>query len=139
MATDERKPTHRRPRQPVKAKSELSAVSKVLQTVLGNGKSPLSDQFLRWKLWRFWPKVVGQGLGEICEPVGYERTRLYVWVKSSARMQEIRFFEDTIKTKVNEYVGRQWVRSIRFTLDRRGIPTTAEASPELKDFLAKEP
>jgi len=120
---------------PKKKKSDLSAVSKVLQTVLGNGKSPLSDQFLRWKLWRFWPQVVGETLGKICEPVGFDRGRLYIWVRSSARMQEMRFFEDNIKLKVNEYVGRQWVRNIRFTLDRKDVPTTAEASSEFKNFI----
>ncbi len=121
-----------------KRNSDLSEVSKVLQSLLAKGKSPLSDGFLRWKLWRFWPDVVGETLGKICEPVGYERGRLYIWVKSSARMQELRFFEDTIRDKVNEYVGRKWVYSVRFTLDRKGIPTTEEASDQLKDNLAQE-
>ena len=53
-------------------------------------------------------------------------------------MQEIRFFEDTLKQKVNEHVGRTWARSIRFTLDRRGIPKEAEVSEEFKKFLADE-
>ena len=121
-----------------KVKTELASASKVLQTLLANGKSPLSDQFLRWKIWRFWPKIVGPTRGTVCEPVGFERGRLYIWVKSSSRMQEIRFFEDTLKTKVNEHVGREWARTIRFTLDRRGIPKEAEVSAEFKNFLAGE-
>jgi len=121
-----------------KTKAELSSASRVLQTLLANGKSPLSDQFLRWKIWRFWDQIVGATLGKVCEPVGFERGRLYIWVKSSARMQEIRFFEDTLREKVNEHVGRQWARSIRFTLDRHGIPKAAEVSDEFKNFLAGE-
>ncbi|MGE0525729.1 MAG: DUF721 domain-containing protein [Bdellovibrionales bacterium] len=116
-------------------KAELLPASDVLQTVLGNGKSALSDQFLRWKIWRFWPRIVGQTLGGFCEPVGYDRGRLWIWVKSSARMQEIRFFEDTLKEKVNEYVGRNWVVAVRFTVDRRGIPQESEVSEEFKRFL----
>lgn len=119
-------------------KTDLSAASKVLQSLLSSGKSPLSDQFLRWKLWRFWPQVVGETLGGICEPVGFERGRLYVWVKSSTRMQEIRFFEETLKDKVNAYVGRTWAHHIKFTLDRRGIPKEAEATPEFRDYIARE-
>lgn len=118
-----------------KKQSELSAVSKVLQSLLANGKSPLSDQFLRWKLWRFWPDVVGPTWAKACEPVGFERGRLFLWVRSSAQLQEIRFFEDSLKLKVNEYMGREWVYSIRFTLDRKGIPFTANASEEFKKFL----
>lgn len=51
-------------------------------------------------------------------------------------MQEIRFFEETLKEQVNKHVGREWTRSIRFTLDRRGIPKEAEISQEFKNFLA---
>lgn len=113
----------------------LLGASKVLQGLLANGKSPLSDQFLRWKIWRFWPQIVGETLARMCEPVGFDRRCLYIWVKSSARLQEIRFFEETLKTKVNEHVGSEWVRRIRFTLDRHGVPQAEEMSPEFKKFL----
>lgn len=118
-----------------KKKTELLPASKVLQTLLANGKSALSDNFLRWKVWRFWPQIVGQTLAGSCEPVGFERGKLHLWVKSSARMQEIRFFENTIKQKVNEHVGREWIKSLRFTLDRHGVPPAAEVSAEFKKFL----
>lgn len=118
-----------------KRRSDLLTASKVLQRVLGNGKSALSDQFLRWKIWRFWPGIVGATLAKFCEPVGYDRGRLYIWVKSSARMQEIRFFEETLREKVNEHVGSNWVRQIRFTLDRQGVPNAEEMSPQFKKFL----
>jgi hypothetical protein len=117
----------------------LLPVSSVLQTVLGNGKSALSDGFLRWKIWRFWAQIVGPTLGAQCEPVGYDRGKLVIWVKSSARMQEIRFFEKTLRQKVNQYVGRDWVKYIKFTLDRHGVPNQEQASPIIKKFLAKDP
>jgi hypothetical protein len=124
-----------------KKRKELLPASKVLQTLLGNGKSPLSDQFLRWKIWRFWPRIVGKTLAGCCEPVGYDRGRLILWVKSSARMQEVRFIEPTLRKKINEHVGREWVRSIRFTLDRHGVPTAGEVSEPFKKFMdqAREP
>lgn len=118
-----------------KRKAQLQPVSNVLQSVLANGKSALSDQFLRWKIWRFWPDIVGDTMAASCEPVGYDRGRLYIWVKSSARMQEIRFFEHTLRKKVNEHVGREWCKSIRFTMDRRGIPQPDQVSDEFKKYL----
>lgn len=121
-----------------KKKTELLPASRVLQGLLGNGKSALSDGFLRWKIWRFWPQIVGPTLAKHCEPVGFERGKLFIWVKSSARMQEIRFFEDTLKTKVNEYVEREWVKYVRFTLDRHGVPTTAEVSEDFKKMLEQK-
>lgn len=122
-------------RRNTKRQSDLMPASKVLQTLLGNGKSALSDPFLRWRLWRFWSQVVGPGMGNDCEPVGYQRGRLYIWVKSSSRMQEIRFFEDDLKIKINKYLGMNWVRSIRFTMDRKGVPSDATQSENMKDFI----
>ncbi len=122
-----------------KKKTELTTASKVLQSLLGSGKSPLSDNFLRWKIWRFWPQIVGPTLAKHCEPVGYERGKLMIWVKSSPRMQEIRFFENDLKKKVNEHVGKEWVRSIRFTLDRHGVPNPGDVSDGFKKFLEEDP
>lgn len=118
-----------------KRKDVLNPLSDVLQRVLGSGKSPLSDGFLRWKIWRFWRDIVGPTLGAACEPVGYERGRLLVWVKSSARLQEIRFFEKTLREKVNAHVGSEWVQRIHFTLDRRGIPTASDMPDAVKKYL----
>ena len=121
-----------------KTKTDLLAASRVLQGLLGNGKSPLSDGFLRWKIWRFWEKIVGPTLAKHCEPVGFERGKLFLWVKSAARMQEMRFFEEALKTKVNEHVGRDWVKAIRLTTDRHGVPTTAEVSADFKKMLEQD-
>ena len=118
-----------------KKRKELLPASNVLQSLLGDGKSALSDQFLRWKLWRFWPKVVGPTLGKLCEPVNYRFGTLTLWVKSSARLQEMRFLQNNLVEKVNEYVGREWVRQVVFTLDRRGVPTTDQVSEEFKNYL----
>lgn len=116
---------------------QLLPISNVLQSLLGNGKSPLSDGFLRWKIWRFWPQIVGETFGKHCEPVGYDRGKLVIWVKSSARMQEIRFFEKTLKQKVNEHVGREWVKYVRFTLDRHGVPDPGQAPAIIKKYLGE--
>lgn len=121
-----------------KKSKQLLPVSNVLQSLLANGKSPLSDGFLRWKIWRFWPKIVGDTLAGHCEPVGYDRGCLILWVKSSARMQEIRFFEKTLREKVNDHVGRDWVRKIRFTLDRHDVPRQESASPIIKKYLGDD-
>lgn len=45
---------------------------------------------------------------------------------------------ETLKEKVNEHVGNNWVRYIKFTLDRHGVPNAEEMSPEFKKFLDLE-
>ena len=122
-----------------KRKDILLPASKVLQTLLANGKSPLSDGFLRWRIWRGWSDIVGETLGKVCEPVGFDRGRLIVWVSSSPRLQEIRFFEKTLRTKVNEHVGREWCARVVFTLDRKGLPAAERMDNRIIKYLDQPP
>ena len=103
-------------------KSQLKDSSDVLQSLLANGKSPLAQGFTRWKLWSHWADVVGESMAKHSMPVDYYRGCLVVWVEGSARMQEMTYLVRPIKSKINEFLGRQWIRSIRFTTDKHHVP-----------------
>ncbi|MCB0411233.1 MAG: DUF721 domain-containing protein [Bdellovibrionales bacterium] len=120
-----------------KRNSHLQSAGLVLQSLLQNSKSDLSDQFLRWKLWKFWKEIVGPTLAANSEPVGFKKGQLYVWVDHSARIQELTFLTDSIISRVNERVGKRWVRKIRFTLDRREVPIDAKEQEGLRDALSR--
>ena len=105
-----------------KKQSVLISASSVLQSLLANGKSPLGDSFLRWKLWRYWEDIVGKTLGEMSVPVELQKGRLLVWAKTSAQLQDLHFMSDAIKLKVNKFLGSPKVKSIRFTLDESRVP-----------------
>jgi len=119
-----------------KGKRQLESAVDVLQGLLQNGKSPISDQFLRWKLWNSWAEVVGPTIAKNCEPVGYNHRILYIWAKSSVWMQQLVFMSVPIRDKVNEYVGSNWVRQVRFTLDHKLVSELGEAKKDLKEFLS---
>jgi hypothetical protein len=118
-------------------KSTPTLGSEALQALFENGKSPLSQQFLRWKLWRKWPDYVGSTMGQYSEPVGYVRGNLYVWVKNSAWMQQMVFMKDPMKDTINKKLGFKFVRNIHLTLDRKSVPRDAEEARELKESIAK--
>lgn len=124
---------------PRKRKSHLISASDVLQSLLQSDKSPIVTQFTRWKLWYSWEKVVGESLAKFTTPVGYLRGQLYVWVNHPTRMQELTFIAGTMRDQINSFIGRKWVRSVRFTLDRRSVPEQAEMSEEWRNFLSKSP
>lgn len=107
-------------------KGYLQPASCLLQSLLQNSKSPLSDQFLRWKLWRQWPELMGPEFSRHSEPVGYDRGKLIIWVDSSARMQEWTYVVGAIKDKINAHIGKEWVKFIRFTTDRKSVPRQRE-------------
>lgn len=103
-------------------KKKLSAGSEVLMGLFENGKSPLSGQFLRWKLWAKWPEVVGTTIAQNAEPVAFKNGILFLWVRHSAWMQQLVFMREHIQTTINQKMGQPYVKSIRFTLDRREVP-----------------
>ena len=109
----------------------LSCASDVLQSLLQDGKSPLAKGFLRWRVWKEWPTVVGQEIARHTEPVDYRQGVLYVWVKNSTRMQEVSFLSRQIISKINEFVGRKWVIRIRYTLDPKSIPDREQFKGQL--------
>ena len=122
-----------------KKAAHLSPVANVLQSLFQSSKSPLSQQFLRWRLWNEWEHVVGPEIANHSMPVGYLDGALYVWVKSAPRMQEMQFVVRPLMQKINQFAGTHWVRSIRFTLDRKSVPTPQENAGDLRDFLSRPP
>jgi len=116
----------------------MKSADEVLQMLLQNSKSPLSNQFLRWRVWKDWKSLVGPQIAAKCQPVGYHRRVLYIWVESSAWMQQLSFFAAQMKQKINDYAGKQWVGSIRFTLDRKSVPSSEENLKDLEKILSKK-
>lgn len=116
-------------------KKGFSSSADVLQSLFQNSKSSLGQGFTRWKLWREWEQVMGESIANNSTPVGYKQGVLYIWVNSSPRMQEMTFLAGDIKNRINQHLGKNWIRRIHFTLDKRDVPTVEEASKSLKDFL----
>lgn len=118
-------------------KSKFSLGSEVLQRLFESGNSPLSEQFLRWKLWARWSYFVGPTIAQNTEPVGLNRGVLYLWVRSSAWMQQLTFMKDPIQDTLNKKLGRPLIKNIRFTLDRREVPSEVKAQQEFKNVISK--
>lgn len=118
-----------------KPKGKLSIGSEVLQSLFENGKSPLSEQFMRWKLWAKWDEVVGPTIAKNAEPVGFQRGVLYVWVRNSSWMQQMIFMKDPIRDTINQKFQNNFVKYIKFTLDRREVPTQDQT--DFKQMISK--
>lgn len=103
-------------------RSQLQASSDILAAVLtASGGGGLSDQFLCWKLSLQWESVVGASLAKQCEVIRYQKGVLWLWVPHSTVMQELVFLVESLRDQVNAHVGRDWVKQIKFTLDRSAI------------------
>ena len=103
-------------------KVKFKSGAEVLQSLFESQKGPVSDQFLRWKLWLSWTEVVGPTIAEISEPVSYHHGTLWLWTKNSVQMQHLTFMLDGIKAAVNSKFHANFVKDVRLTLDRKTIP-----------------
>ena len=108
-----------RGKKPQPRNAQLTAAADVLQALLQNSKSQLSDGFTRWRLEQEWTQIVGPTIGEQTVPCAFERGTLFIWVRHSAWMQQLWFFQDAIREKVNNHVGKDWAKQVKFTLNRR--------------------
>jgi predicted nucleic acid-binding Zn ribbon protein len=119
-ATKPKKGPGKKPRE-----GQLTNSADVLQALLQNSKSQLADGFTRWRLEQQWPQIVGQTLAEQTLPASYNPNTgtLFIWVRHPVWMQQLYFFQEPIKEKVNTHLGKAWVREVRFTLNR-GAATT---------------
>ncbi len=118
-------------------KSKLLSTPEVLHSLLQNGKSPLANQFKRWKLWQNWSEVVGPSIGKHTLPVAYDKKVLYIWVKSSAMMQEFIFVREAVKDKINAFMGVEWIKGVHYTLDQHAVPQPEDANKSFREFIKK--
>ena len=114
----------------------LTTSSDVLQALFEGGQSTLSDQFLRWRLWKNWVQYVGPTIGGASEPVGYKKGTLYVWVKNSTWMQQVIFMLEPMRQSINSKMQKEFVKSIQLTLDRKQVPADATSQSELREALS---
>lgn len=121
----------------IRRSSQPQLGSEALQSLFENGKSPLSQQFLRWKMWRRWSDYVGPTMAENSELVGYVRGTLYVWVKNSSWMQQMVFLKEPMKDSINKKLGFDFVKNIHLTLDKKSVPRDPQEAAELRQSIAK--
>ena len=118
-------------------RSKFKNSAQVLHSLFENGKSPLSEQFLRWKLWAQWAEIVGTTISEQAEPVGLKNGVLYLWVRNSTWMQQFYFMKRQILQTLHKKAGLTQIKDLAFTLDRRSVPGQSEQQEEIKDYISK--
>lgn len=116
-----------------KISGKLTSGSTIIQKLFEGKDSPLSEQFIRWKIWYSWVNYVGPYLAQNCLPVGYDKGVLYIWVKNSSWMHHMLFLRDTLQEKINAQLGKYFIKKIQMTLDRKDVP--AASDPEWQSFI----
>ncbi|MGZ3798124.1 MAG: DUF721 domain-containing protein, partial [Pseudobdellovibrionaceae bacterium] len=82
-------------------------------------------------------EFAGPTIAQNTEPVGFNRGILYLWVRNSSWMHQLSFMKDHIQETLNKRLGKPVVKNIRFTLDRRAVPSDPEAQNNFRDVIQK--
>jgi hypothetical protein len=70
----------------------------------------------RYEVWKVWSKAVGETVSQQAQPAFVRGATLYVTCSSSAWMQQLQLMQAIILDKLNELLGGQRLRDIRFRL-----------------------
>ena len=105
---------------------QLKEASEVLQSLFEGQRSILSKGFKTRRLRLDWSSVVGETLAGVCEPVDYDRGTLWIWVEHPTWVHQLTFVQDQLLSKINTFMQEDYVRSLRFTLDRKGLPRSSQ-------------
>ena len=116
-----------------KINGKLTSGSSIIQSLFEGKESPLSEQFLRWKIWYSWPNYVGPSIAQCCLPVSFDKGTLFIWVKNSTWMHHLHFLKDNLQEQINQKMGKPFIKRVRLTLDRHEVPSAMD--PEWQKFI----
>ncbi len=118
-------------------RSKFKTGAEVLHKLLEDKAGPVSDQYMRWKLWLNWKDIVGPTVGDNTEPISYRNGTLWLCVKNSVWMHQMTFMVEPIMNSVNQKYKKGFVKEVRFTLDRRMTPeiSNEDFKKNLKKFF----
>lgn len=116
-------------------KTRFNTGAEVLQKLLEGKNGAMSDQYLRWKLWLNWKEIVGPTVSDHSEPISYRNGLLWLCVDNAVWMQQMGFMTETIKQTINQKFKPGFVREIRYTTDRRQVPSAED--DQFRDSVKK--
>ena len=98
----------------------MEAVGGVLGRVLDD--LGLSREMTGWKAVEAWPTLVGLRVARRTRAVAFRDGTLHVEVEGSAWMQELGYLKRELVQRINQGLGGEHVRDVRFTLPGRKRP-----------------
>ena len=94
----------------------LAAILPGLMRELG-----LEERATGWRAVSEWPALAGERIARRTRATGFRDGVLSVEVEGSAWMHELGLLSRDLVRRVNEHLGANVVREVRFTLSRGGI------------------
>ena len=86
------------------------------------GRLGLERGLLGWRAVDEWPRLVGPRVARHTHAVAFRDGLLQVEVEGSAWMHELGFLKRELVRTINQQLGAECVKDVRFIVSRGGIP-----------------
>ena len=86
------------------------------------GRLGLERGLLGWRAVDEWPRLVGTRVARHTHAISFRDGRLHVEVEGSAWMHELGFLKRDLVRTINQHLGSECVKDVRFIAPRGGIP-----------------
>jgi predicted nucleic acid-binding Zn ribbon protein len=86
------------------------------------GRLGLERGLLGWRAVSEWPRLVGPRVASHTRAVAFRDGALHVEVEGSAWMHELGFLKRELVRTINQHLGSECVKDVRFIAPRGGIP-----------------
>jgi len=90
----------------------IEPLGRVLAKVIRNFRKSADMEL--GQIWAHWDQVVGEVVAENAQPAAFKGHILVVHVVSSTWIQQLRFAEDEMILKLNQALGKELVKEIKF-------------------------
>jgi len=98
----------------------VESIARVLPSLLR--ELGLEAGVLGWRAVEAWPELVGPRVARHARAVAFRDGTLQVEVEGSAWMQELGYLKRDLVRRINQHLGAEDVRDVRFTLPHGGRP-----------------
>ena len=95
-------------------KKTLEKISSILERVLRGHDLGIKGK--QYQIWEVWDDVVGAHIARHAQPHQIRNAVLWVTVSSSTWMQQLEFTKQTIRERLNDKIGEDVIKTIRFKM-----------------------
>lgn len=96
-----------------------------------------SDLWFGLKLWKEWSEFITSDILKKTKPISYKSGRLLIWVENSVEVQELYFYTEELKQKINFYFKKVWIKDIDFTVNKELLQQRKKSMKLLKQIDLK--
>lgn len=99
-------------------KKKRSQTPEHIDSILGRVFASLNIgmKVKQYRIWEVWDSVVGEAIARQTEPQQVKNMILWITVSSSTWMQQLEFMKHQIVRKLNERIGEEVIKEIRFRI-----------------------